>query len=134
MTLTIGELAKRGGASVETIRYYERENLLTAPARNASGYRVYDTSAVARLEFIHRAQALGFTLREIRDLILLQTDDGADCTAVRDTARDKLRVIEEKITQLTSMKAELDGIIASCSGHRPVAQCEILECLRTPTC
>ena len=89
MTLTIGQLARSGGATVETIRYYEREGLLEAPGRSKSGYRAYEADAVQRLVFIHRAQELGFTLKEIRDLIALQTDETADCTAVRAAALEK---------------------------------------------
>ena len=132
MTLTIGQLARSGGATVETIRYYEREGLLEAPNRSASGYRAYEADAVQRLVFIHRAQELGFTLKEIRDLIALQTDQTADCTAVRAAALEKLDVIAGKLSQLQQMKAALETVVASCTGTRPMAECEILDCLTHP--
>ena len=129
MTLTIGQLARSGGATVETIRYYEREGLLDPPQRSASGYRAYEPDAIQRLVFIHRAQELGFTLKEIRELIALQTDTTADCTAVRHAATEKLDVIEQKLKHLQQMKAALESVVASCTGTRPMAECEILECL-----
>jgi MerR family mercuric resistance operon transcriptional regulator len=129
MTLTIGQLARSGSATVETIRYYEREGLLDPPERSASGYRAYGPQAIQRLVFIHRAQDLGFTLKEIRELITLQTNPDADCTAVRTAAEDKLGVIEKKLAQLQQMKAALEKVVGSCTGVRPMAECEILECL-----
>jgi DNA-binding transcriptional MerR regulator len=132
MALTIGALSRQAGVSVQTIRYYEREGLMEAPDRNVSGYRSYEDRAVERLQFIHRAQALGFTLRQIRELIALQHDREADCGVVRATASEKLRAIEDKIASLTRMKIELDHIIATCGGHGPIAECRIMECLAAP--
>ena len=129
MTLTIGQLARAGGATVETIRYYEREGLLDQPERSTSGYRAYEPGVVQRLVFIHRAQALGFTLKEIRELIALQTDRTADCTAVKTAATGKLDVIQQKLAQLQQMKTALEKVVGSCTGARPMAECEILECL-----
>jgi MerR family transcriptional regulator, copper efflux regulator len=130
MELTIGKLAGQSGATVQTIRFYEREGLLDAPPRNPSGYRIYDRSAVERLQFIHRAQELGFTLKEISDLIRLQTDKTADCSSVQAAAAEKLHLIEQKAADLQRMKTELESLIHSCSGTRPIAECEILQSLQ----
>ncbi len=131
MSLTISQLAARGSSTVQAIRFYEREGLLRSPDRNSSGYRIYESDALTRLVFIHRAQNLGFSLKEIRDLIGLQTDQQADCTAIRHAAEEKLSVVEEKVADLLRMKEALQVLIGACTGQRPIAQCEILECLST---
>src|SRR5690606_12466679 len=89
-TLTIGELAGAVGVNVQTVRYYERRGLLPKPKRRASGYREYTEIDVARLEFIRRAQALGFTLSEIEQLLALRVDP-------RTTPEDVHHAVEEKI-------------------------------------
>jgi DNA-binding transcriptional MerR regulator len=127
--MTVGDLSERAGVSAQTVRYYEREGLLEPAPRNASGYRKYDLAALERLQFIHRAQELGFTLKEIRDLITLQTDRTADCTSVQHAAAEKLRVIEQNAADLHRIKAALEKLIHSCSGTRPIAECEILQSL-----
>ena len=88
--LKIGELARAADVGVETIRYYERRGLLTRPPRRASGYRQYPPQAVNRVRFIRRAQALGFTLREIEELLALRVDDERSCADVRALAREGL--------------------------------------------
>src|SRR6266852_1773903 len=85
-TLTIGELARRADVGVETIRFYEREALLEKPKRSAGGYRAYSSDAVTRLAFVHQAKGLGFTLREIKQLLELRADPSADAAAVRGRA------------------------------------------------
>ncbi|HUP88979.1 MAG TPA: heavy metal-responsive transcriptional regulator [Longimicrobiales bacterium] len=129
MPLTIGKLAASSGMTVQTVRFYEREGLLEVPARNSSGYRNYEESAAERLHFIKRAQELGFTLKEIRDLIELQVGGTADCGQVRDAAEAKLAMVEAKLADLNSMKCELERLIGSCSGNGPVQTCKIISCL-----
>src|SRR5688500_1001780 len=132
MSLSIGGLAHAAGVGVQTIRFYEREGLIEAPPRKASGYRIYPEDATVRIRFIRRAQELGFTLREIRELIALQTDASADCDDVRAVAVAKVAEVERKIADLTSMKAELKNLIGSCDCAGSARQCGIMECLSDP--
>src|ERR1041384_5413921 len=95
--LTIGEVARRAGVGVETVRFYERQGLLAEPPRRGSGYRQYDQEAVAVLRFIRRAKELGFTLREIKGLLALRLDASATRAEVRKQAEAKLADIEARI-------------------------------------
>src|SRR4051794_16405994 len=99
-TLTIGQLAERGGVNLETIRYYEREGLIPPPPRKSSGHRAYSTAAVRRLQFIKRAQELGFSLAEIRELLHLKVHPDQLCTDVVAQIDAKSREVEEKIRHL----------------------------------
>ncbi|MFQ5465769.1 MAG: MerR family DNA-binding protein [Thermodesulfobacteriota bacterium] len=127
--LTSGRLAALAGVNVETIRYYERRGLLAAPARTRSGYRDYPGEAVRVVRFIKRAQGLGFTLKEVKELLALSGDSGSTCGDVRDTARRKLDDIEAKIEGLQSMRRTLKKIIKECPGKGPLSGCSILESL-----
>jgi len=127
MGLKIGEVAERGGVNLQTIRYYEREKLLPEPPRLASGYRVYPDQTVRRVRFIKRAQEIGFTLAEIRELLEIRTDGGRDSAEVRALANTKITDIEEKIQTLLRMKDALGRITERCSGCGPASECPILE-------
>jgi Hg(II)-responsive transcriptional regulator len=129
MNLTVGTLAKRAGVGAQTVRFYEREGLLAAALRTSSGYRVYGDDAVGRLRFIRRAQDLGFTLKEIRELLALQKTEGANCDDVRNAAAAKLDMIEAKIADLARMKTTLAGLVQSCTGCGPISACNLVECL-----
>ena len=94
--MKIGEVARRTGTGVETIRYYEREGLLLAPARRPSGYRQYDESTLERLEYIRRAKELGFTLAEIRELLELSFVSKTCCEHIRQRAEGKISDIEQR--------------------------------------
>lgn len=128
-SMTIGSLAREAGVGIETIRYYEREGLLDSPERLESGYRQYNDDAIARLEFIKRAKKLGFSLREIRDLISLKQFTQRDCHDIRTLAESKLEHIESKIAQLERMKGALDELIESCCGDGKIGTCPIIESL-----
>ena len=127
MGLKIGEVAERGGVNLQTIRYYEREKLLTEPPRLASGYRVYPDQTVRRVRFIKRAQEIGFTLAEIRELLAIRIDSGRDSAEVRALANAKINDIEEKIQTLHRIKEALGRITERCSGCGPASECPILE-------
>lgn len=129
--LTIGRLAQVGGVNLETIRYYEREGLLPRPPRTSSGYRIFPTDAARRLRFIKRAQALGFSLKEIRDLLALRVKRGANRDQIRARAEAKLVDIDQKIDMLMAMKRALSQLTKRCSGCGPTADCPILESLET---
>ncbi len=127
--LTTGRLARLTGVNRETIRYYERQGLLGAPPRTGSGYRVYPRKAINVVRFIKRAQALGFSLREVAELLALTGEIGTDCSDIRETARRKLADIEAKIRGLKSMERTLKKIIKACPGKGPLSECSIIESL-----
>ncbi len=128
-TLTIGQLAEKARVNVETVRYYERRGLIAQPPRRVSGYRQYSWDAVERIYFIKRAQELGFSLKEISELLTLRVDSDTTCDDVRDRAEVKITEIEEKIRDLQEMKKALTKLVAACSGRGPTGECPILEAL-----
>jgi MerR family mercuric resistance operon transcriptional regulator len=127
--LTIGELARRSGVNLETVRYYERRRLLPKPARSRSGYRQFPPDFVRRIRFIKHAQALGFTLKEINELLGLRVEPGRTCQMVRSRAEAKIADITDKIRSLRSMKKALEQLSAKCSGRGPISECPILQTL-----
>lgn len=130
-TLTIGQLAKQAQVNVETVRYYERRGLIPEPHRRESGYREYSQEAVARLQFIKRAKELGFSLKEIFDLLSLRVGPDATCGDVKRRAERKLADIEEKLQALQRMKKALTKVAAACRGRGPTSECPILEVLES---
>lgn len=128
--LTIGKLAAAGGISPDALRYYEVEGLLAPTARSASGYRLYGEEALRRVRFIQHAQACGFTLAEIRELLQLRQTDSACCNDVRQRAIEKRLQLAAKIRTMQSMSAALDKLIAECAdGSQSVDECPILVAL-----
>lgn len=127
MALKIGQVAERGGVNLQTIRYYEREGLLPKPPRLESGYRMFPEDTVRRILFIKRAQELGFTLAEIKELLWLRVDPKRNSADVRTVAKAKVSDIEEKIRTLQRMKRVLSKITERCSGCGPSSECPILE-------
>ena len=127
--LTIGELARACGTSVDTVRYYERERLLPRPLRGPSRFRLYEPPAVARLRFIRQAKGLGFSLGEIRDLLALRVDRTKTCGDVRSRARAKIAEIDSRIDELARMRAALDQLATTCPGSGPTSECPILDAL-----
>lgn len=128
-SLRIGDVARCGGVGVETVRYYERRGLLKEPERNQAGYRQYAEDTVARLRFILRAKELGFTLKEIGELLALRLDSSASKADVKQRAESKITVIKEKIRDLQKTLAVLVKLTASCPGYGPLDDCPILEAL-----
>lgn len=124
--MTIGELAKRAGVNVETVRYYERRGLLREPPRSDSGYRQYRPEAVARIQFIKRAQALGFSLAEITELLSLRVSPSSNCDEVLRKAESKRQEIDRKITALDEMRRSLDRLISACETREATEECPIL--------
>ena len=127
--LTIGQVARRSGFGVETVRFYERNGLIEHPPRRPSGYRQYPESVVSRLRFIKRAKELGFSLREIKDLLSLRIDPTTTCSDIRERAQAKISDIEGKIQSLDRMKDVLTRLTTSCGGAGPLSECPILEAL-----
>ena len=125
--LTISRLARLGGVNLETVRYYEREGLIPKPPRTRAGYRIFPQDAVRRLRFIKRAQELGFSLTEIRELLSLRPS--RDRAKVRAHAQAKIANIEQKIQTLHAMKNVLGSLIDRCDHCGPMTDCPILESL-----
>ena len=128
--MKIGELARAAGVGVETIRYYEKEGLLPASARTRSGYRQFGPESLRRLNFIRRARDLGFTLKEVGQLLDLAEDRSADAELLRRSALDKVASIDQRIQSLSRMKDSLQKLIDTCCGSdMSRAECPILEAL-----
>ncbi len=125
--MQIGAVSKRAKVGIETIRYYEREGLLSKPDRRPSGYRQYDESVVARLQFIRRAKELGFTLGEISELLALWFDSNTKCVHVRQRAAKKLNDIEAKIASLRQMKRSLRKLISTCENRNSMEACPLFD-------
>lgn len=129
--MTIGQVARQAGVGVETVRFYERQGLLEAPPRRASGYRQYAQEVVARLQFIKRAKDLGFSLKEISELLSLRVDPETTCSEVKARAEAKIADIDAKLRDLRRMKAALAQLVAACSGSGPTSHCPILDALES---
>lgn len=128
-TLTRGELAKQCEVNFGTIRYYEQRGLLPRAARSPGNYRLYSSDAVRRLRFIKRAQALGFTLKEVAELLALRTEPGKKCAEVSSRVKSKIRDIDERLRSLQSMRRALSRLVNGCRGAAPISECPILEAL-----
>lgn len=128
--MTIGRLARRAGVNVETIRYYQRLELLEAPSRPPRGVRRYGEDAAARVRFIKRAQELGFSLAEIRRL--LQLGDPQSCGEARALASEKLALVESRVADLQRLRGVLRELIGRCDRRRGKVACPIIESLARP--
>jgi Zn(II)-responsive transcriptional regulator len=126
--MNIGQLARLAGVPIDTVRYYERQQLLPLPARSAAGYRRYEGGDVLRLNFIRRAKALGFTLDEIKDLLAISAARD-DIAQVKAAASAKLAVVEERLAELQRVRDALRGLIDACPGHGDPSTCPILAAL-----
>lgn len=127
--LTIGKVANRAGLGIETVRFYEREGLIQDPPRTESGYRKYPEDTVTRLRFIKKAKALGFSLKEISELLSLRAKPSGSCANVRSQAENKIKDIDDKIAALQAMRKALAGLVKECSGKGPRSKCPILNAL-----
>ena len=127
--MTIGQVASAADVNIQTVRYYERRGLFPTPQRTPAGYRQYADDAVARLRFIKHAQELGFSLREIHELLGLRVRHGAACDAVERKTRQKIEVVQQRINHLKRMKRTLERLAAACAARRPTDDCPILGVL-----
>lgn len=128
MGFTIGELSRRTGVKVPTIRYYEQVGLVAAPPRSEGGQRQYDAAAVRQLNFIRHARDLGFEIDDIRELITMTDSPQASCHAADSIARKHLDEIEHRIARLGALRNELSRMVAEC-GHGRVCDCRVIEVL-----
>ena len=125
--MKIGDLAHTVGVNIQTLRYYERLNLLQPSLRKPSGYRLYDAEALQRLRFIKNAQALGFTLHEVVELLNLRVSSIARCGDVQRKAQTKLQQVEDKIRALRALARPLRTLIQHCRAGQPTEKCPILK-------
>ena len=129
--MTAGLLAKKANVRKETIRYYERRGLIPEPPRSESGYRQYSQDTVLRIKFIKRAQELGFSLKEIGELLSLRVDKNTTCGDFKNIAELKISEVEAKIRALNEIKKALTKLVALCSGEGPTSECPVVEALDT---
>jgi len=127
--LTVGEVARRAAVHIETLRYYEWQGLVARPPRSRANYRLYPEETVRRVQFIKRAQQLGFSLKEIQELLALRAEPQAQCADVRERALAKIHEIEHKVRTLQAMHAALTQLVAACAGRGAVTDCPILASL-----
>src|SRR5919106_4276629 len=128
--VTIGKAARAAGVGVETIRFYERRGLIAQPPKpDRAGYRVYPVDTLRRIQFIRQAQQIGFSLREIKELLSLRADPSADCSDVRERAAAKVEEVDRKIAELERVRAALGEVIAACPGRGALRACTILEAI-----
>jgi MerR family transcriptional regulator, copper efflux regulator len=125
-SMTVGTLARQAGVKIDTIRYYERHGLLPKASRTDSGYRVFTHVSVDRLKFIKEAQALGFTLNEVKQLLALRVSPGMTCNDVRERAEAKLADIQYKVDSLLAMKRALQQLVSTCEAVGPASECSFL--------
>jgi DNA-binding transcriptional MerR regulator len=130
-SLLIGDLARRTGTKVNTIRFYEESGLLPHPARTASGRRTYGIEDLSRLTFIRHARSLGFGLGVVRSLLELAGHPERECGAAAEIATSHLADVEQRLRQLKALRTELRRMIAECGEGRRVADCFILGALGT---
>ena len=126
-TLSIGQFAKRAGVAIDTVRYYERDGLLSPSGRLPSGYRRYGETELKRLRFIRRAKALGFSLADIHVLLSLSSERSV--AKVKRAAETKLADVESRIGELQRVRTGLKTLITACPGHGDPAECPILAAL-----
>lgn len=127
--ITIGKLAQRANIGIETVRYYERRGLIANPPRRPSGYRQYPPEAIHRLRFIRRAKNLGFSLEEIRELLLLRSHSSENRAQVRAKARAKIEEIDRRIDDLKRMRGALADLADDCKHGADSDPCPILSAL-----
>jgi DNA-binding transcriptional MerR regulator len=128
MDLTIGELARRSGYAVQTLRYYEQIGLMPKPPRTSGGQRRYGEDLQRRLLFIRHARDLGFEIEDIRSLLDLASRPDQPCASVDAIAKAHLVSIDEKIARLTALRAEVDRILTECAPGR-IAECKVIDVL-----
>ncbi len=125
--LTVGRLSRTVGINVETVRYYENIGLMPKPERKESGYRIYSDSDVERLRFIKNSKLLGFTLKEIKELLLLRIDEDTTCDDLKEKAERKIEEVNLKIEELKKIKRALEKLAQQCHVNAPKSECPILE-------
>lgn len=125
--LNIGQVAKQTGVTVETVRFYEKQGLIEAPQRSDSGYRQYPRETVKRVRFIQHAKEVGFTLKDISELLTLRQEPGTSCADIKIRAARKIEDIDKKIRELQRIREALGRMVMKCRGRGALSECPILE-------
>ena len=128
-SFTIGQVSKKANVNIETIRFYERRGLIKPISRKESGYRIFSEEAVKQLKFIKHAKDLGFTLKEILELLSLRIKPRTKCEDIKKRAEKKILDIEDKMAMLDRMKQALKKLSVACQINEPTSHCPILEAL-----
>ena len=133
--LTIGQAAKKAGVNIQTIYFYERKNLVRPLKRRDtavahSGYRIYTEEEVRKIQFIKNAQGLGFSLKEIADLLRLRINTKSRCRIVQLKAGEKLKSVEQKMESLNQLKKVLGRLLKACRNRKTTEPCPILNSLQ----
>lgn len=128
MELSIGELARRTGVKVPTIRYYEQVGLMAVPARTEGKQRRYGMSELARLNFIRHARVLGFEVDAIRELLAMSAEPDRSCAEIDAITQRHLADVNRRIGQLVALRGELERMVDEC-GHGQVGKCRIIQVL-----
>jgi Cd(II)/Pb(II)-responsive transcriptional regulator len=131
--MKIGELAKRAHCQVETVRYYEREGLLAAPARSEGNYRLYQAQHLERLLFIRNCRTLDMTLDEVRSLLTLMDDPQQSCEQVNQLIDAHIGHVQTRVSNLQQLQQQLIALRQSCSSEQGIQQCGILQQLNNNT-
>lgn len=127
-SLTIGKLAEASDVNVETIRFYERKGILKQPKKQGA-FRYYPEEYITRIRFIKRSQELGFTLKETKELLDLKIKNQSRCSDVLSKTEEKIKEINQKISDLKKMRKSLEGLASCCEDtNQPLSECPILEC------
>ncbi len=129
--MKIGELARLTGTSVETIRFYERVELLPPAERTKSNYRAFGRPHVERLEFIRRCRALDIGLDKVRELLAFKDEPCGHCEGVNEIVDEQIAMVSEQISELQGLREQLIALSAGCPGGKPTADCAILRALAT---
>jgi len=127
LKLTIGKVAAAAAVNVETIRFYQRRGLLTEPPKSPGGFRYYGDATIARVRFVKRAQALGFSLEEVLGLLALEESNA--CGPTHDAAVRKLQLVEERINDLKRIRSTLKNLVQQCEAGPGAVCCPIIESL-----
>ena len=128
-SMTIGKVARSSGVSIDTVRYYERQGLIPAPPRKESGYRIYTEETIRRILFIKNAQELGFSLKEISELLALRVESRRSCNEVMGITQQKIDEVSGKIKSLEGIKSVLEKLKGQCKARELTSPCPILESL-----
>ena len=122
---SIGEASRLSGVNIETIRYYEREGILPAPERTASGRRVYDANGLSRLSFVKTCRDLGFAMNDTKTLLSLATAGGVNCGEAKPVAVAHLAAVTQKIEELVRLRDALVDLVGACGD--PASECPMLK-------
>jgi MerR family mercuric resistance operon transcriptional regulator len=125
--LSISELARQANVNIETIRYYERRGLISEPPRNKSGHRQYSHEVVKCTDFIKKCQTLGFSLKEIEEILELRITPKSTCADMKSRVTEKLISVDQKINELARIRDALSRLQKKCSGKGPIGRCPIIE-------